>query len=609
MPRLAEEGLVMKTPATLDATQLSYLKKLFEDEMLPILTPVRCEPDKPLPYSGNMRLHAAFLLDAEEGTEPLGRADVEQIALVQIPSSIDRIVSLPSREKEVAFALLEHLVIMFGSQLFPGFKVKENILFRVTRDADVGVDEDTNEDFVEAMEQVLERREHSSAVRLSVTKSSDRLRDFLTERLELDPAEVYEREEPLNLKHFMKVASTPGFDHLRYPSRRPVDHPAFPQDESIFESMRRGDAVIHRPYQAFDPVIRLVEEAAEDESVLAIKITLYRTSGDSPIIRALERAADRGKQVTALVELKARFDEERNIEWAERLERAGVIVVYGIAELKVHSKALMVIRRGEKGIQRYVQLATGNYNDRTAALYTDLDFLTIKDDIAYEVGLFFNAITGYSAIPALSRLSMAPSTMKDRVLQLIERETSRAKEGVEARIMAKMNALADPDVIEALYRASEAGVEIKLNVRGVCMLVPGVERRSESIRVVSIVDRYLEHSRMMWFRNGGNEELFLSSADWMPRNLERRVELVFPIEDPGLRKRLADVLRTFFRDNTNAHEMRSDGSWQRRSPGPDEEPFNAQDFFYQDALQRIEEAGPKNQKEFSVRRKPPGSAS
>ena len=371
---------------------------------------------------------------------------------------------------------------------------------------------------------------------------------------------------------------------------------------------RKRDILLHHPYESFAPVVRLVREAASDPAVLAIKMTLYRTSGTSPIVQALGLAAENGKQVTVLVELKARFDEEQNIEWGQRLERSGVIVVYGIARLKVHAKALLVIRREEQGITRYVHLGTGNYNDRTARLYTDLGLFTARDDLAYEVGLFFNAITGYSAIPALSKLVMAPTALKRRLLQLIDREAQRSTPENPGVIMMKANALADPEVIEALYAASSRGVRITLVIRGICMLVPGVAGMSENITVVSVVGRFLEHSRIYYFYNGGSEDIFCGSADLMPRNLERRVELLFPIEDGELRKRIKFILNTYQNDERQAYIEQPDGTYRSREEGSGSQTRRgAQQILYEAARSRADIVAPVNKKEFSVRRKPAGT--
>jgi len=523
---------------------------------------------------------------------------------VQLPPALDRIIYLPEKERHVTFTLLEDVILENAAELFPGYRIRGQGCFRVTRDADLGVDEERDEDFVEAMEQVLESREHSEAVRLTVVHDNGEVSERLRTALGLDVADVYAKGSPLALGDLISLSGLSGFDHLRDESMPPQPPQDLAEEESFFTTLKRRDALIHQPYESFEPLVRMIQEAAADPAVLAIKMTLYRTSGDSPIVRALEEAAENGKQVTALVELKARFDEQRNIRWAERLERAGVIVIYGIAQLKVHAKAMMIVRREAEGVVRYVHLGTGNYNDKTARLYTDFGMLTSREDIAYETNLFFNAISGYSAIPALNRLALAPVGLKTRLLQLIERETQRASTDTPGLIMAKINSLSHPEIIDALYRASQAGVQVKLNVRGICILVPGVPGMSENITVVSVVDRFLEHARAFYFHNGGASDVYLSSADWMPRNLDRRVELMFPVESAPLKKRVRHVLEVFFRDNVKARVLQPDGSWVHSAPGDGQEPVRSQQVFYEEARAHAAAGEPANRKEFSVRRKP-----
>ena len=607
LPGLSEAGLVLRRPDDYTPEQASLLSKLFQDEIFPVLTPVRGVRGADTPPVAIAKLHAAFLLEPQaDAVVPAGAADADSLAIVQVPESISRIIYLPDEAGTTSYALLEDVIVQHASALFPGNDIREHCLFRVTRDADMGVDEERDEDFVEAMEQVLAHRDFSEAVQLTATPTSDGMCAALCGLVSITRDDLYSVPGPLKLGDFFAVAGISGFDSLKYPRWHSYDSPLVPTDEPLWESIRRKDLVLVHPYESFDPVVRLVSDAAEDPNVLAIKMTLYRTSGNSPIVRALEEAAERGVQVTVLVEIKARFDEERNISWANRLERAGVIVIYGIARLKVHAKALLIVRREPDGIKRYVHLGTGNYNDKTAKLYTDLGLFTARNEIAYEAGLVFNAITGYSAIPALSHIVLAPVALKSRILQLIERETLRARSGVEGRILAKLNSVADPDVIEALYEASNAGVEIKLNVRGICMLIAGVPGMSENITVTSIIDRYLEHSRIIYFHNGGSPELFAASADWMPRNLERRVELMFPLEDEDAQRRALSVLDAGFADTTNAHRMQADGSYT--PPAKTAKPFRSQEFFHDEARDRAAEQEQVNQKVFEVRRKPPGSA-
>jgi polyphosphate kinase len=492
-------------------------------------------------------------------------------------------------------------VLIWGAYLFPGYTIKESMLFKINRDADFSVDEKRDEDFVEAMEEVIVRRDSSRVVRMVYTAESPRLRDELARRFEREEDDLYEAESPLDLRTLMGLTDAPGFDRLRLKGRRIFPQTAFAEDEPLWDRISQGDVMLHLPYHSFDPVVRFFQDAARDPQVLSIKTALYRTGGDSPIVRALEEAALNGKHVTAVVELKARFDEARNISWANRLERAGVIVVYGLARLKVHAKISLIIRREPDGIKRYVHLSTGNYNDKTAMLYEDIGLFTSRDDIAFDAGLLFNMITGYSVIHATRQLVIAPTDLKRRLIDLIEREAKGSSPETPGRIMAKMNSLADTDVIKALYQASQAGVHISLNVRGICMLVPGVPGLSENIKVVSVVDRYLEHSRIFYFANRGAGEFYLSSADWMPRNLERRIELMFPVLQADIREQIRDILEAYFRDNRQAWQMGSDGAWTRPVPVPGEEAFRAQDYF----LSKAAEAGDNpwaSRQEFIVRR-------
>lgn len=622
LPALEAEGIVWARSGGYTGRQRKFVRDYFSREVFPALTPVRHEGRASLPVPGNNRLHIAFLLERDESSQMQRLADggdddgtngnrttdgrtADYLAVVQLPPALDRIIYLPEKERHITFTLLEDVILENAAELFPGYRITGQGCFRVTRDADLGVDEERDEDFVEAMEQVLESREHSEAVRLTVVHDNDEVSERLRTALGLEHADVYAKDSPLALGDLMSLSALSGFDHLRDESMPPQPPQDLAEEESFFTTLKRRDALIHQPYESFEPLVRLIQEAAADPAVLAIKMTLYRTSGDSPIVRALEEAAENGKQVTALVELKARFDEQRNIRWAERLERAGVIVIYGIAQLKVHAKAMMIVRREAEGVVRYVHLGTGNYNDKTARLYTDFGMLTSREDIAYETNLFFNAISGYSAIPALNRLALAPVGLKTRLLQLIERETQRASSDTPGLIMAKINSLSHPEIIDALYRASQAGVQVKLNVRGICMLVPGVPGMSENITVVSVVDRFLEHARAFYFHNGGASDVYLSSADWMPRNLDRRVELMFPVESAPLKKRVRHVLEVFFRDNVKARVLQPDGSWVHSAPGDGQQPVRSQQVFYEEALAHAAAGEPANRKEFSVRRKPP----
>ena len=428
------------------------------------------------------------------------------------------------------------------------------------------------------------------------------MRERLLEALNMDVSSVYSIPGPLNLKDFMSLGFMPGFEKLKYPAWEIFRN--VPEDEDIWELIRQEDLLLHHPYESFGPVIRLLSEAALDPKVLSIRMTLYRTSGDSPVVRALAKAAEEGKQVTVLMELKARFDEEQNMGWAQTLERAGVIVIYGVANLKVHSKALLIIRREAEGIVRYAHLGTGNYHDKNAKLYTDLGLLTARSDYTQEVAQFFNAITGYSTLSKMRYLVMAPNFLKIKTLELIGNLTQQARMGVNCSLWAKMNSLADTDVIQALYEASQAGVRIKLNVRGICMLVPG-ETWSQNIQVVSIVDRFLEHSRIFYFQSGEQDEMYLSSADWMYRNLERRVELMFPILQQNLKSKVIGILKVFFQDNVQAQELGKDGKYRKKVLEAHQEPIRCQQVFLAEAQRSIQEKIRSKTTDFVVLKKPP----
>jgi polyphosphate kinase len=482
------------------------------------------------------------------------------------------------------------------------------MLFKINRDADFSVDERRDEDFVEAMAEVIEDRERSEAVSMVYSPGKGGLKNELGKRFFFFAYDLYEINGPFNPGDLMELAGIAGFEKFQEKLWKIYPAPGFADDLPIWDRLSQGDVMLHFPYLRFNPVIQFFQEAAADPQVISIKTALYRTGGGtqavSPIVRALEQAALNGKHVTALVELKARFDEGRNISWAKRLEKAGVIVVYGLSQLKVHAKITLVMRREDDRIKRYVHLSTGNYNDKTAKLYEDICLFTCRDEIAYDANLFFNMITGYSLKQTMRRLSIAPYDIKPRLLELIEREAKRSDQKYLGKIMMKCNSLTDTDIIKALYRASQSGVKIFLCVRGICALVPGVPDLSENIQVFSVIDYYLEHSRMYYFANGGMEELYLSSADLMPRNLERRVEILFPVQDEKIRLELLDVLNAYFQDNCQARVLDSSGVWKRRSPPPDEAQFRVQKDLLSRAAREADSPWPVKQ-EFIVRRSAP----
>jgi polyphosphate kinase len=622
LPGLAKEGIFYVGPKSYTQGHIQYLDGFFMANVFPLLTPLRSAEDGGLPSIGNLRLHAAFLLRNDiavpngplasfletTGVLPEVRESFSDsgarkpFAIVQIPASLPRVVWLPSEGEERHFTLLDDVVCTFAQRLFPGFSIEENMLFKVARDADFAVDEDRDDDYIAAMQEVLVSRLSSVPVRLICTGESPTILASLREGMGLTDADIYTVPGMIDISTLVELANIDGFDKLKNPSWKnywPVDLPA---DVPLWDELKRTDVLLHVPYNSYDPVLRFVNDAADDPSVLAIKMTLYRTSGDSPIVRALERAARAGKHVTVFVEIKARFDEERNISWAHRLEDVGVIVVYGIALLKVHAKILLVVRREDEGVRRYVHLSTGNYNDKTARFYVDMSLFTSNQDIANDATLFFNMISGYSAIMATKRLVMAPIDLKPKLIALIDREIERSTPERPGLIMAKMNSLADTEMIDALYRASRSGVRVMLNVRGICMLVPGVPGMSENITVVSVIDRYLEHTRIFWFANSGADELYLASADWMSRNLDRRVELMFPVLQDDIRKTVLDILRLYFADNVKARYLQPDGSWILRKPAKGETPIRIQEVLHEAEKKKRELFEQEPQREFVVRR-------
>jgi polyphosphate kinase len=489
------------------------------------------------------------------------------------------------------YVLLEDVIRAELAELFPGQQVLESAAFRIARDAEIELDDEGGRPYLETVEEELKKRRSAQIVRLEVdADAGDALLGLLVERLGVEIPDVYHVRGPLDLRALWPLVELPSLEHLREAPLKPL--PVLDEHElrSVFSAVAQRDVLLYHPYDSYEPVIAFLDSAASDPDVLAIKQTLYRTSGDSPVVQALRRAAENGKQVTVVVELMARFDEQSNIRWAKSLEESGAHVIYGIQGYKTHAKVCLVVRRCPQGIERYVHMGTGNYNDRTARVYSDFGLLTADRGIGEDASAFFNALTGYSDPPKMKKLSMAPTSLRDRFLRLIERERRRAEEGQAAEIRAKMNSLVDEDIIRALYDASRAGVRIRLNVRGICCLRPGIKGVSETIEVISIVDRFLEHSRVYHFRNGGDEEVYLSSADWMPRNLDRRIELLFPVTAPEPRRKVLEALDAMFLDNVKARRLMSDGSYKRKRPAKGEEPFRAQMHIYREAKRARERA-------------------
>ena len=578
-PRLAEQGIRRLDKSHLTPEQDAYLEALFEHEIFPIITPMAVDLEEPFPLLSGLGLNLCIRLKALRG------AETPRFAVVPLPRGIARFVTVPT-EAGFHYLPIEDLITAFLDRVFPGEPILESASFRITRNADLSVTEDAAGDLLAQMKEVLTERKRSSCIRLEVGgKPSDILLGFLRSALDVSEPEVYFAPGPLDLAAFFRLAGMTGFDQLKLEDWPPQSSPDLPPQESIFEVLSRRNVLLHHPYDSFDPVLRLIEEAVNDPNVLAIKQILYRTSENSPVVTALARAADRGKHVTVVVELKARFDEARNIGWATALEHSGVQIIYGLKGLKTHAKICIIVRREPDGIRRYVHLGTGNYNEKTARLYSDISYLTADEDYGADASSFFNTITGYSQPIRYRKLEAAPIGLRARLLDLIQNEIERRKQGQPARILAKLNSLADPDLIQKLYEASKAGVEIALNVRGICCLRPGVPGLSEHITVVSILDRVLEHSRLFYFHNGGEPLVFISSADWMPRNLDRRVELLVPVEDPDSRARLVSILETSLQDNVKARRLLPDGAYERLSPPSKKKAVRSQEVFYRQACE------------------------
>ncbi len=574
-PTLEQEGIFLHTYQTLSRRQKEFVREYFDSEVFPVLTPLGVDSGHPFPHLRNLSLNLAVRLAPDPNS---GNGD-ELFAVVQVPTVIDRLVELPCREGRHEFLLLETLISAEVPLLFPGLKVLEVCAFRVTRDADIEFAEEEADDLLKTIESELRRRERGSAVRLAIESTgSDRLLAILHRTVGIDLRAIYRIDGPLNLAEVAGICNRIDRADLRYPPYKPtIREPLRTTETSLFQVIRRQDVLLHHPYESFGPVVDFISRAAQDPNVLAIKQTMYRTSGDSKIVQALMEAAENGKQVAALVELKARFDEERNIEWARRMEKAGVHVVYGLVGLKTHAKVCLVVRKEKNGLRRYVHLGTGNYNPTTARLYTDLGLLTCDPDLCDDASELFNLLTGYSRMPTWRKMIVAPLHMRDFFNRIIDRETRRALSGKPGRIRAKMNSLVDGDIIARLYKASCAGVRIDLQVRGICCLRPGIKGVSDNIRVSSIVDRYLEHSRIYIFGEGEDEQVYLSSADWMNRNLDRRIETAFPIESPELKKRVIEEIWAIgAADNVRGRLLLKDGSYRRVPRREGDTPLRAQ---------------------------------
>lgn len=548
-----------------------WLEEYYREVVFPVLTPMAVDASRPFPFLANKTLNLAVELIKADGEQSMG--------LIQVPSVLDRIVEVEPEGKRT-FVFLEDIIASHCHDLFKGCHILDMVSFRVTRDSDLDLEEDDSVDLMKEVEESLRKRKRGAAVRLEIFKTNNnRIKKFLEENLDVTEMEVYEINGPLDPTCFFKFVGMKGMWPWLYEPFVPQRPLELPNDSDLFAAIRENDILLHHPYESFDPVVKLVSDAADDPQVLAIKQTLYRVSGNSPIVAALARAAENGKQVTVLVELKARFDEENNILWARRLEKAGCHVIYGLVGLKTHAKIILIVRKEDNGIRRYLHLGTGNYNDSTAKLYTDLGLMTANDEFGSDASAFFNLLSGYSEPPVWNKLVMAPLGLREKIYALIDNEIAMVRSGREGHIIAKMNSLIDQPVIQKLYEASAAGVHIDLIVRGICGLRTGIEGISDNITVRSIVGRQLEHSRIFWFANGGEEQLYLSSADWMPRNLNDRVELFFPVETEEHIRRIKALLDLYLRDNVGAHMMQSNGTYRRVRNKL--EPVSAQSTLYE----------------------------
>lgn len=637
-PQLAQAGLRRIRPNELTDRQSQHVQTLFEQEIFPVLTPLAIslarvtdeakQPARKKPVrkksasaiqTPGITERPVFFPDADVPSFPLlinqslnlcvrlapaADSEIPRFAIVPFGRNRQRFITLPS-ESGFSFILHEEVVARFLSRLFPGEAIEECVPFRITRNADMELQEDQAFDLMSEMQELVNARRQSACVRLEVADfASSSVLEFLQSSIDIPDEWVFPIPGPLDLSAFFRLTDSQGFDSLRYEPWLPTPSPQIDPVENIFTSIAKHDILLYHPYESFDPVIRFIDTAADDPDVLAIKQTLYRTSAKSPVIAALKRAAQKGKYVTAIVELKARFDEQRNIEWARDLERADVQVIYGVKGLKTHAKICLVVRREPQGIQRYVHFGTGNYNEITSRIYSDASLMTCNEDLGADATAFFNTVTGYSQPQRFRQLEMAPIGMRDKLLEMIEAETERKRHGQKAQIQAKFNALVDVQMIEALYAASQAGVKIRLNIRGTCCLRPGVPGLSENITVTGVIDRFLEHSRLLYFYHGGDERLFISSADWMPRNLDRRVELLVPVEDPVARVKLMGILRTHFQDNVKARRLLPDGRYEPVKPITNTAVRRSQEVLYTRAVQAIEVAEQARLTMFEPHRRP-----
>lgn len=592
LPQLLSGGLkVISHHEDLDEEQKKFVDRYFRENVYPVLTPMAVDSSRPFPLIRNKSLNIGAILKKKNDKKA-----EEEFATVQVPAVLPRIIRLPDdKDGNVQVILMEQIIERNISELFLSYDIICAHPYRIMRNADLTIEEDEAEDLLKEIQKQIKKRQWGEAIRLEVEDGMEAsLLKVLKKELHIKSDDIYKINGPLDLTFLMKMYGMEGFDHLRASKHIPAAVPGLHGDYNIFDEIAKGDILLHHPYQSFDPVVQLVKKAAVDPQVLAIKQTLYRVSGNSPIIAALAQAAENGKQVSVLVELKARFDEENNIVWAKMLEKAGCHVIYGLVGLKTHSKITLVVRLEEEGIRRYVHLGTGNYNDATAKLYTDIGLLTCAQSIGEDATAVFNMLSGYSEPLHWNKLCLAPIWLREKFLELIVRERDHALAGKEAKIVAKMNSLCDREIIDALYDAGRAGVKIELIVRGICCLRTGIAGISENITVRSIVGTFLEHSRIYYFWNDGKEEVYCASADWMPRNLDRRVEILFPIEHDTLKERVIEILKIMLSDNTKAQIMQPDGTYERIDRRG-KVLLCAQDYFANEAKHFLEKAEKKDE--------------
>lgn len=578
---LKKEKIYILKKNDLSMDQHQFVDAYFDKSIFPVLTPMAVDIGRPFPLVLNKSLNIALLVAAYNDKKNY------RFTTVQVPSVLERIIELPRSGNKRQFILLEEIIKMKLNKVFVGYHILAKANYRITRNADLSINEEGAEDLLEVIEESLRQRKWGVAIRLEIEKGADdRILSRLLSELEIGQDQVYLIPGPIDLNFLKKISGLKGYEDLLYPILKPVPNKRLKDSENIFEAIRRGDILMHHPYHAFQPIIDLVKNAAEDPQVLAIKQTLYRVSDNSPIVEALVAAAENGKQVTVMVEIKARFDEQNNIQWAKRLETAGCHVIYGFAGLKTHCKILLIVRREEDEIRRYVHMSTGNYNEQTASLYTDISLLTANAYFGTDASNLFNMLSGLSQPLDMNRFCLAPYNLREQMMALIQRERTNASQGKKAKIIMKLNSLVDTDIIEALYLASLDGVVIELIVRGICCLKPGVPSVSENITVISIVGRLLEHSRIFYFYNDGAEKIYLSSADLMERNLDRRIEAMFPIDDQILKLEVKNILSICLRDTEKSRKLQPDGTYKKiKASGKNK--VNSQDLLYQEALEAI----------------------